>query len=102
MLSDIPSIEKFIRISKKIYGEELYEIPRFNGYLSMITEPNSKYLLWLKQYFYYLHKYNPNKQREIQVGNKLYKLNDLVRLKDSKDLVHITDITNESKWYSQI
>lgn len=95
MLSDIPSIEKFIRISKKIYGEESSEIPRFNGYLSMITEPNSKYLLWLKQYFYYLHKYNPNKQREIQVGNKLYKLNDLVRLKDSKDLVHITDITNE-------
>jgi hypothetical protein len=96
MLSDIPSIERFIRISKKKYGDESSDIPRFNGYLSMIKAPNSNYLLWLKQYFYYLHKYNPNKQREIQVGNKLYKLNGLVRLRDSRNFVHITDISNEN------
>ena len=68
----------------------------WNNQILMITTTESDYLLWLKQYFYYLHKYNPNKQREIQVGNKLYKLNDSVRLKDSKNLVHITDISNEN------
>ena len=78
--------------------ESLVDIKTLTFYKNQvkhITESESNYLLWLKQYFYYLHKYNPNKQREIQVGNKLYKLNGLVRLKDSKDLVHITDITNE-------
>lgn len=68
----------------------------WNNQTLMITEPESDYLLWLKQYFYYLHKYNPNKQREIQVGNKLYKLNGSVRLRDSRNFVHITDISNEN------